>query len=71
MSEIATKHLDGAVVAFDLDALTGNLELMADWKDELRLMFAAALNPVDMTPDIEWLRVEVERFKLACRGARS
>jgi hypothetical protein len=34
-------------------------------------MLGAGLNPFDCTPDIDWLKVEVERFVLACKGARA
>jgi hypothetical protein len=63
--------VDAQQVSFDIDTRTTNLELIADKAVELRLMIEAALNPLDMNPDIDWLKAEVERFKLACRGART
>jgi hypothetical protein len=59
-----------AVAAFDLEGITSQLELLADWRDELRRMLAYALNNVWEEPDLDWLRSEVERFKLAVKGAR-
>jgi len=56
---------------FNLKEQTERLELIADKAVELLLMIEAALNPLDMNPDIDWLKAEVERFKLACRGART
>ena len=45
--------------------------LLADWQDELRLKLARAVNDVwGPPPDLDELRSEVERFKLACEGVR-
>jgi hypothetical protein len=57
--------------SFDLKDRTQKLELIADKAAELRLMIQAALNPFDTTPDLEWLKAEVELFKLAARGVRT
>jgi hypothetical protein len=58
-------------ISFDLDSRTESLTLIADWSNELRDMLAAALNPLDCAPDLDWLKVEVERFKLGCKGVRA
>ena len=58
-------------ISFNLDAQTEKLELIADWKDELRRKLADACNDVwSPAPDLERLRTEVERYKLGCKGAR-
>jgi hypothetical protein len=58
-------------ISFDLDSRTEKLSLIADWKDELRLKLARAVNDVwGPPPDLDELRSEVERFKLACEGVR-
>jgi hypothetical protein len=54
-----------------LDALTEKLGIIADWRDGLRQLLAHAANDVWDWPDIEHLKVEVARFKLACKGARA
>jgi hypothetical protein len=63
--------VDAQEISFDFEERTKRLELIADKAVELRLMIEAALNPLDMNPDIDWLKAEVECFKLACRGART
>jgi hypothetical protein len=63
--------VDAQQVSFDIDTRATNLELIADKAAELRLMIEAALDPLDMSPDIDWLKAEVERFKLACKGVRA
>jgi hypothetical protein len=60
---------DAQEISFDFEGKTKRLELIREWRDELRLMIEAAFNPLDMSPDIDWLKAEVERFKLACKGA--
>jgi len=58
-------------ISFDLDSRTEKLSLIADWKDELRLKLARAVNDVwGPLPDLDELHSEVERFKLACEGVR-
>jgi hypothetical protein len=67
-----TKKLARAqAIKFDVEQRIHDLDLVADKKLELRLMIEAALNPFDMTPDIEWLRDEVALFMLACKGVRA
>jgi hypothetical protein len=68
---VHTKKLARAqAIKFDVEQRIRDLDLIADKKLELRLMIDAALNPFDMTPDLDWLKAEVELFKLSCRGAR-
>ena len=57
-------------ISFDLDTRTEKLTLLADWKDELRHKLARAADNVWERPDLDELRAEVERFKLACDGVR-
>jgi len=66
----APVRIDEHAVRVDIDQLTENLSVIADWRDEIRRMLIAALNPFDVAPDLDWLRTEVERFKLGCKGAR-
>jgi hypothetical protein len=68
MSQAAPAKINPAhVVEFDLVRRTEALVTIADWASELREMIAAGF---DRHADIDWLKVEVERFKLGCRGAR-
>jgi hypothetical protein len=60
--------VDAQVVSFNLNEKIERLTTIADWKDELRRMIAAALD--DPTADLDWLKTEVMRFRLACKGAR-
>jgi hypothetical protein len=58
--------------AFSLDALTERLIAIAAWRDELQRKLARAADDVwGRLPDLDELRSEVERFKLACKGVRS
>jgi hypothetical protein len=62
---------EAQLISFDLDSRTEKLTLIADWKDELRRKLYGAVNDVwAPLPDLDELRAEVERFKLACKGAR-
>jgi hypothetical protein len=66
---VHTKTLNRAqAFSFDIDERTKRLELIADWRDELRQRLADSVN--DVPPDLDELKDEVERFKLACQGAR-
>jgi hypothetical protein len=57
---------------FDIDERISRLNQIADWRAELRSNLAYAVNNVwDGPPDLEALRAEVERFKLACKGVRA
>ena len=69
MERLDSKALADAQ-AFSLDALTERLIVITAWRDELRRKLAQSLNDVWSTPDLDELRAEVERFKLACKGAR-
>jgi hypothetical protein len=66
-----TKLADVQAVSFDLEEKTRRLELIAEWRDELRRKLGHALNDVWSMPDLDELRSEVEHFKLACKGARA
>jgi hypothetical protein len=58
-------------VTVEIDGVTDRLHLLADWRDELRRKLARAANDVwGPLPDLDELRSEVERFKLACKGVR-
>ena len=71
MQKLNTSSLANAqTVSFDLDSRTEKLTLIADWRDELRRKLERASNNVWEWPDLDELRSEVERFKLACKGAR-
>jgi hypothetical protein len=48
--------------------LNDRLAMLADWRDQLRRLLAYALNS-EFPPDYDALRLEVEQFKLACKGA--
>jgi hypothetical protein len=61
---------DAQALNFNLEDRTQKLELIADKAVELRLAIEAALNPLDITPDLDWLKGEVELFKMCCKGAR-
>ena len=70
------QELDKASLAdaqpFSLENRAKALELIADWRDELRLKLRRACNDVwGPPPDLDELRAEVELFKLACRGVRA
>jgi hypothetical protein len=72
---VHTKTLDRAQpFSFDLDERTKRLELIANWRDELRLKLSGQWDhSSDFDPfalDVDELRQEVARFKLACRGPR-
>ena len=70
MERLDSKALADAQ-AFPLDALTERLIVIAAWRDELRRKLARAANDVwGPLPDLDELRSEVERFKLACKGVR-
>jgi hypothetical protein len=72
MQRVDSKTLARAQAqSFNLQERTERLELIAEWAAELRRVLEAALNPLDTAPDIDWLKEEVARFKLACRGVRS
>jgi hypothetical protein len=73
MQRVDNKSLDRAqAFSFDIDERTKRLELIANWRDELRLRLANALNDVwGPPPDLDELRAEVELFKMCCKGARA
>jgi hypothetical protein len=72
MQRLCKASLDDAQeFSFDLDRRTADLELIADKRDELRLMIEAALNNPFETPDLDWLADEVRRFALTCKGVRA
>ena len=73
MQELDSNSLaDAQAFSFDLDEKTKQLELIADWRAELRYKFADAVNDVwGPPPDLNELRCEVERYKLACKGVRA
>ena len=71
MQKLDTASLaEAQPISLDLDSRTEKLTLIADWKDELRHKLARAANNVWEWPDLDALRSEVERFKLACKGVR-
>ena len=72
MQKLDTASLaEAQPLSLDLDSRTEKLTLIADWKDELRLKLARAINDVwGPPPDLDELHSEVERFKLACDGVR-
>jgi hypothetical protein len=60
-------------VAFDLDDLTDQLEMIADWKDDLRRRIWRAqmiFELADFDHDFGPLQQEVEDFKRVCRSIR-
>jgi hypothetical protein len=62
---------DAQEISFDFERKTKRLELICEWRDELRQRLARAIDDAwSPAPDLEELNAEVERFKLACRGAR-
>jgi hypothetical protein len=62
--------VDAQEISFDFEEKTKRLELICAWRDELRRKLARSLNDVWSTPDLDELRSEVVRFRLACKGAR-
>ena len=71
MQPLDTKQLASAqALSFDIEERTAKLEAIADWRDELQHALDAAANPFDIAPDLDWLRREVSRFRLACKGVR-
>ena len=71
-SDNPSRGLNPEIFPDSLDALTEKLIIIADWRDELRQELGAAINDVwGPFPDLDRLRLEVERFKLGCLGARS
>jgi hypothetical protein len=40
------------------------------WRDELKELMRADFQ-LAMTADLDWLRTEVDRYKLACKGVRA
>jgi hypothetical protein len=72
MQRVDNKTLDRAQrFSFDIDERTKRLELIANWRDELRLKLGRAVNDVWSMPDIDELKAEVELFKMCCKGART
>jgi hypothetical protein len=69
---VSNSTLADAQAVFDVECVTEKLNLIADWKDELRGRFAYTVNDIwGAPPDYDELRAEVERFKLACKGVRT
>jgi hypothetical protein len=63
--------LEGAQeFSFDIEDRTEKLNLIADWRDELKELMRADYH-LAMTLDLDGLRIEVDRFKLACKGVRA
>jgi hypothetical protein len=71
MQEVDNRTIRNAQAIFNIEDRTKKLELIADWRDELRRKLGNACNDVwSPAPDLEHLRTEVERFKLASKGTR-
>jgi hypothetical protein len=67
---IDSTTLEGArAVSFDIEGVTEGLNVIADWRDELRQIIADEMDSLDAA-GLAWLRREVDRFNLACKGAR-
>jgi hypothetical protein len=67
-----TKLANAQAFSFDIDERTKKLELIADWKDELRQRLADTVNDVwGPPPDLDELKAEVELFKMCSKGART
>jgi hypothetical protein len=72
VQHVSSTALASTQANFDIDERTRRLTQIADWRDELRSKFAYTINNVwDAPPDLDELRAEVERFKLACKGVRA
>jgi hypothetical protein len=68
---VSTTALLGAqAVSFDIEDRTEKLNLIADWRDELSQLIVDAQEDPDEL-NIDWLRAEVDRFSLACKGVRT
>jgi hypothetical protein len=68
---IDSKALEGAQeISFGIEDRTQKLNIIADWQEDIRRLIADEMNSLD-TAGLAWLRAEVDRFNLACKGVRA
>jgi hypothetical protein len=71
LQELPSTALAGAQeISFDIEDRTQKLNLIADWRDELKELMRADYQ-LAMTLDLDGLRIEIDRFNLACKGVRA